>query len=89
MRKALPFTGVPPAGGLGPGPGDPATFRRAWIAGRVGLAFDEGDPPAGGGGTTIAPSCADRPVERLSLPELLELDVDERPYVWDLPEVCT
>jgi len=55
---------------LEPPPGAP--IRTAWIAGRIGLAFvDEGalDP------TTIAHG---------SLESLEALDVELRPYIWDL-----
>jgi len=59
-------------------------IRQAWIAGRIGIGFvDSGDPTGpnipfggdGGPGQQLAP---------LSLESLEALDVELRPYIWDL-----
>jgi len=62
---------------LEPPPGAP--IRTAWIAGRIGLAFvDEGtiEKNAGVFGASEFPIS--------SLESLEALDVEQRPYIWDL-----
>jgi len=62
---------------LEPPPGAP--IRTAWIAGRIGLAFvDEGNLEkfAGDFGASEFPIG--------SLESLEALDVEQRPYIWDL-----
>jgi len=64
--------GPPPQ--LEPPPGAP--IRTAWIAGRIGLAFvDESAIAGGSSGTEFGIT---------SLEHLESLDVEERPYIWDL-----
>jgi len=59
-------------------------IRQAWIAGRIGIGFvDSGDPtgpniPFGGDGDP------GRQHASLSLTSLEALDVELRPYIWDL-----
>jgi len=79
-------------GGLGPPPGAP--IRTAWIAGRIGLAFvDE----SGGGGdlgnfSSVPVRIPDNHAGHLhaphhvhhSLTALEALDVNDRPFIWDL-----
>jgi len=71
-----------PGAQLEPPPGVP--IRQAWIAGRIGIGFvDSGDPmgpniPFGGDG---GPGRHHAP---LSLESLEALDVEERPFIWDL-----
>lgn len=70
-----------------PDPGTP--FHRAFIAGRIALAFDGGDgaglDPRGDRCTLCLPEA--EPPEQLnpfSLTAIEALDVEERPYIWDL-----
>ena len=68
---------------IDPPPGVP--IQQAWIAGRIGIGFigDSGNPtgpniPFGGDGDP------GRQLARLSLESLEALDVEERPFIWDL-----
>lgn len=69
----VPDSDCPRPSDLGPPPGAP--IRTAWVAGRLALAFvDEAD-----GLESAAHGLAG-----LSLTSLEALDVEERPYIWDL-----
>jgi len=73
-------TTCPPGGEVDAVPGaDPrAPIHRAWVAGRLAIAFDETGDDAG-----AAPvSAARAPAHGLEAIEAL--DVSERPYIWDL-----
>ncbi len=68
---------------LEPPPGVP--IRTAWVAGRLGIGFDDQGPlgirptePA------LDPGCNPGGPAELHLVLLRDLDVDERPYLWDL-----
>lgn len=70
-----------------PDPGTP--FHRAFIAGRVALAFDDGVDGAGlePGGIASALVLTAAPPGQLNpftLTAIEALDVEERPYIWDL-----
>lgn len=66
---------------------DPELWRRAFIAGRVALAFDAPVPDNGvGGGGLVAPArlepgCCPEPA-----PFVPSDDPDDRPYLWDLDD---
>jgi len=66
---------------LEPPPGVP--IRTAWVAGRLGIAFDG---PGDDLGTVLAPHAGVHAVHPAALAFIRDLDVDERPFIWDLPE---
>jgi len=62
---------------LEPPPGAP--IRTAWIAGRIGLAFvDEQNAGVFGDADQLGAA------RNISLTALESLDVEQRPYIWDL-----
>jgi len=80
---------------LEPPPGAP--IRTAWIAGRIGLAFvDEGvgalstcptggpQDPVGGNASAFFAGGPGHAHHIHSLESLEALDVEQRPYIWDL-----
>jgi len=66
--------GCPADPGLEPPPGAP--IRTAWIAGRIGLAFVDEQAHQG--------KIPGEAHQVFSLESLEALDVEERPYIWDL-----
>jgi len=73
--SGMPDLDCPRPSDLGPPPGAP--IRTAWIAGRVALAFV--DESGGAQGELEHGGLAG-----LSLTSLEALDVEQRPYIWDL-----
>jgi len=72
---------------LEPPPGTP--IRTAWVAGRLGIAFTGEDGAGLDPRGDRVPLClpAAEPPEQLnpfSLTAIEALDVEERPYIWDL-----
>jgi len=61
-----------------PGADPRAPIHRAWVAGRLAIAFDEtgGDNGAVPVPASVPRGCPDHAVEAL--------DVNERPFIWDL-----
>jgi len=61
-----------------PGADPRAPIHRAWVAGRLAIAFDE----TGGDDGAVPVSAARAP--GFGLEAIEALDVSERPYIWDL-----
>jgi len=88
--------GIPDPSGQGPGivgpfdcpvalePPPGAPIRTAWVAGRLGIAFDGGREDILG--HLPALSAVPTMGHPLALAVIRDLDVNDRPYIWDLPE---
>jgi len=69
-----------------PGADPRAPIHRAWVAGRLAIAFDEtnGEPGAGEIPAAGAAGCPGARGARGIDHSIEALDVSERPYIWDL-----
>jgi len=61
-----------------PGADPRAPIHRAWVAGRLAIAFDETNGELGAAAVSASRS------EGLGIESIEALDVSERPYIWDL-----
>jgi len=96
MRFQGDSGGIPDPSGQGPGslgpfdcpialePPPGAPIRTAWVAGRLGIAFD--GPGDDLGNVLTLPAGHVHSGSPVALAVIRDLDVDDRPYIWDLPE---